>query len=232
LVALGPRDPSYVTPLVKNHLNKRNRLRIRGNIEAAKSLAETMNELITEYRSKQFVEFANLNAEELWAAVKGKKWKTSDVNKYKNIFTSPDLNNQFFATTATDEIYDFNEILQSRSSLTPDDYEKIGSISITEAEVESLLRKMKNTSPGNDNIPCWVFKTCSYELAGVIAFIINYSIRSGVVPSTCLTAIVTPVSKVSYQKRFQTSDQYLSPEMGSNLIWVTKLRDLKYTCNL
>jgi hypothetical protein len=59
---------------------------------------------------------------------------------------------------------------------------------------------MKNTSPGYDNIPCWVFKTCSYELAGVIAFIINYSIRSGVVPSTWLTAIVTPVLKVSNPK--------------------------------
>ena len=84
-----------------------------------------------------------------------------------------------------------------RSTLTPDDYEKISSSSITEVEVEYLLRKMKNTSPGYDNIPCWVFKTCSYELAGVIAFIINYSIRSGVVPSTWLTAIVTPVLKVS-----------------------------------
>jgi hypothetical protein len=125
LVALGPRDPSYVTPLVKNLLNKRNRLRRRGNVEAANSLAERINQLITESRSKQFVGLANSNTKELWAAVKGKKCKTSDVNKYKNIFTSPDLINQFFATIATDENYDFNEITQLRSSLTPDDYEKL-----------------------------------------------------------------------------------------------------------
>jgi Reverse transcriptase (RNA-dependent DNA polymerase) len=53
-----------------------------------------------------------------------------------------------------------------------------------------------NTSPGYDNIPCWVFMACSCELAGVIAFIITYSIRSGVVPSTWLTAIVMPVLNV------------------------------------
>jgi hypothetical protein len=34
---------------------------------------------------------------------------------------------------------------------------KISSISVTEVEVESLLRKVKNTSAGFDNIPCWVF---------------------------------------------------------------------------
>jgi hypothetical protein len=38
---------------------------------------------------------------------------------------------------------------------------------------------------------------CSYELAGIIAFIINYSFRSGTVPSNWLTAIVTTVLKVS-----------------------------------
>ena len=38
---------------------------------------------------------------------------------------------------------------------------------------------------------------CSYELAGIIAFIINYTFRSGTVPSNWLTAIVTPVPKVS-----------------------------------
>jgi hypothetical protein len=77
---------------------------------------------------------------------------------------------------------------------------KITSNSITEVEVEYLLRKIKNTSPGYDKIPCWVFKTCSYDLAEVIVFIINYSILSGVVPSSWLTAIVTPVLKVSNPK--------------------------------
>jgi hypothetical protein len=39
-------------------------------------------------------------------------------------------------------------------------------------------------------------KTCSYELASIVAFIINFSFRSGKVPFTWLIAIVTPVPKV------------------------------------
>jgi hypothetical protein len=37
----------------------------------------------------------------------------------------------------------------------------------------SISRKMKITAPGYDNMTWWVFKTCSYEVAGVSAFIIN-----------------------------------------------------------
>lgn len=70
-------------------------------------------------------------------------------------------------------------------------------VSITEMEAEQLPRTIKSTAPGCDNIPSWVFKTCSYELAGIIAFIINYTFRSGEVPSSWLTAIVIPVPKAS-----------------------------------
>jgi Reverse transcriptase (RNA-dependent DNA polymerase) len=48
----------------------------------------------------------------------------------------------------------------------------------------------------------FVLKTCSYELAGVIAFIINFSFRTGTVPATWLTAIVTPVTKSFKPQRF------------------------------
>jgi hypothetical protein len=61
---------------------------------------------------------------------------------------------------------------------------------------------MKNTASAYDNIPCWVFETCSYELAGVNAFIINYSFRTGTVPLTWLTAIVTPVPEVLNPQAF------------------------------
>jgi hypothetical protein len=64
-------------------------------------------------------------------------------------------------------------------------------------EAERLLRHLKNTAPGNDNIPVWVFKSCSLELAEVLAHIINSSFSSGVIPSSWRTSIITPISKVS-----------------------------------
>jgi hypothetical protein len=42
-----------------------------------------------------------------------------------------------------------------------------------------------------------VFKSCSSELAEVVAHIINSSFSSGVIPSSWRTSIITPILKVS-----------------------------------
>ena len=63
--------------------------------------------------------------------------------------------------------------------------------------IEEILRNVKNTAPGCDSVPTWLFRSCSYELAEPIAHIYNCSIQYGVVPSTWRTAIVTPVPKVT-----------------------------------
>jgi len=64
-------------------------------------------------------------------------------------------------------------------------------------EVEPMLRRVKRTSPGRDNIPFWVFTQCSVELADIVAHIYNRSLTAGDVPTQRLTAVITPVSKVS-----------------------------------
>jgi hypothetical protein len=64
-------------------------------------------------------------------------------------------------------------------------------------EIEPLLRRVGKTAPGKDNIPHWVFSTCSYELADVVAHIYNSSLRTGIVPLQWLTAVITPVPKNS-----------------------------------
>jgi hypothetical protein len=81
------------------------------------------------------------------------------------------------------------------NDITEDDSEAMRCNKITEPEVERLLRSLKNTAPGNDNIPCWVFKSFSYELAGIVSHIINSSLHLGTVQSSWLTSVVTPVPK-------------------------------------
>jgi len=49
-------------------------------------------------------------------------------------------------------------------------------------QIEPILRRVKNTAPGLDNLPAWLFQLCSFELAEVIAGILNHSFRSGRVP--------------------------------------------------
>jgi hypothetical protein len=58
-------------------------------------------------------------------------------------------------------------------------------------------RKATKTAPGRDNIPYWLFRHCSYELAEIVAHIFNCTLQSGTVPSQWLTAVITPVPKIS-----------------------------------
>jgi hypothetical protein len=64
-------------------------------------------------------------------------------------------------------------------------------------EAERVLRYLKNTAPGCDNIPAWLLKSCSVELTGIVAHIINSTFCSGHLPFSWRTSTVTPIPKVS-----------------------------------
>jgi len=100
--------------------------------------------------------------------------------------------NAFFANVATNTSYDFRAVMQYFSTGA----DTTGVHCLTEYKVESLLRRIKKTSAGSDNLPAWVFRSCSFELASIVAHILNCSFRTSVIPSSLMTAIVTPVAKV------------------------------------
>ena len=69
-VTLGPRDPDYVTPLVKSLLTQRNRLRREGRIERADDIAQKINLLISQnIISQRFEKLSNATSKQLWDAV-------------------------------------------------------------------------------------------------------------------------------------------------------------------
>jgi hypothetical protein len=45
---VGPKDPDFITPLVKSLLRRRNKLRNKGRISEADDLAVKINKLITD----------------------------------------------------------------------------------------------------------------------------------------------------------------------------------------
>jgi hypothetical protein len=53
VVSIGPRDPSFTSPLIKCLLVKRNRLRRKGRVEEPNLLADQINILIAESRNSQ-----------------------------------------------------------------------------------------------------------------------------------------------------------------------------------
>ena len=195
-VRIKDKDPDFITPLIKSLLGKRNRLRRRGHAEQADKLATRINHLICSERSKRLTHMAEASAKELWSAVR-KSTNTSKRKPYvTRLLADPDTVNQFFAAISSTTEYSDSTVLSFKESVSESN--NINDPYITAVEVEVLLRRVKNTSPGFDNIPSWVFRYCSYELAEVIADIFNCSFQSGIVPASWLTAVVTPVPKVTH----------------------------------
>ena len=50
-------------------------------------------------------------------------------------------------------------------------------------EFEQLVSKIKLTAAGCDGLPAWLLRSCSYELADIVARILNCSFSTGKVPS-------------------------------------------------
>jgi hypothetical protein len=164
-VSIGPRNPSFISPVIKGLFVKRNRLRRKGRVEEANLLADRINTHIVESRSVRFVKLAHANSKDLWQAVKGKDNRSASARaRYGILLSHPDLVNRFFATIANSDDYRPTDIAELRNVITSDDLQQLERFSITEIDIEPYLRKLKNTAPDNDNIPVWVFRMCSYEL--------------------------------------------------------------------
>jgi hypothetical protein len=95
MVTTGHKDPSYITPMAKNLLVKGNRPHRRGKIDKANILADRINKIIVNNRSKTFEKLAKANSKELWEAVKGRRNNCAARNRYSHIFSSPDVVNNF-----------------------------------------------------------------------------------------------------------------------------------------
>jgi len=94
-------------------------------------------------------------------------------------------------------MYDSRELVYFHREYNSNDFQPLSNI-----EVELMLRNLKQTAAGCDGIPAWLLRSCSYELADIVAHIMNCSIGTGKVPSHWLKALVTPVPKVSKPARF------------------------------
>jgi len=69
-------------------------------------------------------------------------------------------------------------------------------------DVELMLRHIKSTAPGIDELPAWLFRLCSFEIAAVIAGILDLSVSTGNVRDNWLCAMVTAVPKIKNLQQF------------------------------
>ena len=93
--------------------------------------------------------------QDLWAMVRGK-----GKVKHKHILidgkaVDPSHLNQFFASISTDPDYSLDDVIDFSRHIDPPDLSPYTSNTNTEIhryEIEPVLRKLKNTAPGCDNL--------------------------------------------------------------------------------
>jgi len=96
---LGPKDPQYVTPLVKMLLKRRNRLRRQGRHDEANVVAQKINNLITTNRSYSLNKLSSASTKELWAAVNKTRNSANSISS-SALLRDPDVINSHFAKIA------------------------------------------------------------------------------------------------------------------------------------
>jgi len=198
VVRLGPRDPPFITPLIKHLLRKRNRLRRRGKRVDADSLAEKINALIIAERSRSMDKLANATPKQLWQAV-GRRTKVNCANATSHpLLNNVDAVNDYFASIS------FSDNSKPCPPVHDLVDESLSDLVVHSYEIEPILSKIKPTAPGLDGLPSWLFNKCSVELATIVAHIFTRSLSEGIVPNQWKCSLVTPVPKVA--KPCQLSD--------------------------
>ena len=75
MVRLGPRDPEFMTPVIKGMLRKRTQLMKKGRLDEANSLAEKINKLIQATIGKRLANISSSKPKDLWKMVNKSKTK-------------------------------------------------------------------------------------------------------------------------------------------------------------
>ena len=79
------------------------------------------------------------------------------------------LTMQYFAGISTDPDNKLQDVTQFYRQNVRDPLHTASLTEIHNFEIEPVLQRVKNTAPGCDKLPAWLFQKCSVELADVIA---------------------------------------------------------------
>jgi len=159
--------PPYMTPLIKQLLRKRNKLRRNGKISQANTFAAKINALILQSKRRGQITFSEASPKQLWAAVKSSIGSTRGSNSITDqLLNNVDAVSDYFAGISyrpgivNCSIPSYG-VVSSNNDPRVDDY-------TTEHFCDVGYHTI--TSPGLDALPSWLFSKCSYELAGIITY--------------------------------------------------------------
>jgi len=104
MVSIGPRDPAFITPLIKSLLKTRNKYRRSGLIEQANTLAVKINKPITQERSRSLERLDSAGPKKLWDVVR-KNSGSNNRCSHHPLLADPNAVNDFFGNISYDSSY-------------------------------------------------------------------------------------------------------------------------------
>jgi len=190
-ITVTSNDPSHVTPIIKMHLRRKNRLMRAGRVDEAAALAKQIRAAIIRQNTAQLRRVDTRHCiKDAWAKVRQLTGAHKNRSCYSTAtkFTAQDLNDHF-AAISSDEHYQ-----KTFPKITADSR----SCDISELEVFRMLDRMQPTTTGPDLIPSWFLRLGAPVFSAPLAQLFNQSIHSGVVPRQWKSAFITPIPKTAH----------------------------------
>ena len=172
-ITVSSRDPSYVTPVIKAKLRRKNRLMRAGRVEEASAIAQSIGRAIAQ-RSKLQLSRINhkTSSKDMWTAVKQITGRQQDIPTADG-FTAEALN-RHYAGISSDQNY---WPPQKRHTVALSHYEPV-----YEWQVFSVLDKLPATATGLDQLPAWFLCTGALFFYRPITRLFNASIATSTIP--------------------------------------------------
>lgn len=181
-VMMSDRDPFWVTPQIKHHLNLLNRAKARGRIDQAAKLESKIGRM----KVKTLV---RLGSKQWWRRIDQITHRRAGGFKIDYDRFSPSDLNRSLAEQSRRPLTD------TPSAISFDSLD--GQPPVLPLNVVSfVLRTCKRTSAGPSRIPYWIFQTWWDILAPVYHFVWNLSLSSCEFPSVYKEADIIPLPKV------------------------------------
>jgi len=149
--------------MFKSLLRQRNRLRIRGHFDRVNIFAVKSNVLINQARS---VSFSRPSTAILLRNYGLQSKKLEIVHLEIKILCCCKM--QIYSLITLQRLLQMIRMIAMNLTSSAVKTVVIASIFISNYEAEKLLSKLKLTAAGCDQIPAWVLRSCSYELADIV----------------------------------------------------------------
>ena len=186
-VTVTSRDPSFITPHIKQMLREKNSLMRRGRIERANSLALKIGKAIAAHNST-CLEGADIDhdAKAVWKKISDITGKNK--SHQTNCAITPAELNEHYSSTSTDEQYSAS---QMKHTCAEKHYNWPN-----EMTVFRQLDQLHSTAMGLDELPFWYLKLGAPILSAPISFLYQQCLAQSIAPKQWKTSSICPVPKI------------------------------------